>query len=382
MSRGDVVEDVLTTGIVGQLMHYLRVRVIGDAAADANTEKIVNVGSACRGRDEARGRVRPVLEVSRMEDLRPPEIISDEQMPDWVGERVLDFKGKRKDNEEGVQEDTENIEGRAGLETPDLSLCTYDADEDGDEWVSEDKRRRKDRRDGKNRTAEWFNSNRPLREDEIEEVGRAEPSKRRSDARDRGGGKGRGKGRVSDGLLELERGQGAMATPVRKESGYKSKGSLADKITSRSEYGPEGLKDREFRDDSDSEKDDIKSVMVGVADISSAIQRAKRAAQAEARAADAPWEAVKAAGDAAAELVKASALEVLVLHCSRLLLSQISLFFLRVITGPKLFTRLWVFRADQVGSADLSSSEYCHALQNSVLMPIFLLFLLGSKHIQ
>jgi DDB1- and CUL4-associated factor 1 len=50
--------------------------------------------------------------------------------------------------------------------------------------------------------------------------------------------------------------------------------------------------------------------IIGLKDISGIVLKAVRAAEAEARSANAPDEAVKAAGDAAAELVKSSALEV------------------------------------------------------------------------
>lgn len=294
-------EDVLTTGMVGQLIHYLRVRVLGDASADASTENKPNVGmSGSRGRDEARGRVRPLLDVSRMEDLRVSEKVSDEPVTERGGERAIDDKGKRKDNEEGVQEDPENLEG-----TPDLSLCTYDADEDGDEWMNEDKRRRKDRREAKTRTTEWLNSTRPLREDETEEISRAEPSKRRSDIH-RGGGKGRGKGRPNDGAVELERGQVSAPTSARKETISRSRGLPTERTITGSEISRDGTKD-----DSDSEKEEIQGVMVGNVDISVTMRKAKRAAQAEARTENAPWEAVKAAGEAAADLVRVAATEVL-----------------------------------------------------------------------
>jgi len=46
---------------------------------------------------------------------------------------------------------------------------------------------------------------------------------------------------------------------------------------------------------------------LGTEDISDVVNSAVRAAEAEARAANAPVEAVKAAGDAAAELVKSAA---------------------------------------------------------------------------
>ncbi|XP_024402964.1 DDB1- and CUL4-associated factor homolog 1 isoform X1 [Physcomitrium patens] len=309
LGGSDVVEDVLTTGMVGQLMHYLRVRVLGDASAEANTESKTNIGmSGSRGRDEARGRVRPLLDVSRMEDLRVSDKVSDEQRTERGGEMLVDAIGEKKDNEEAVQEDAENLEG-----TPDLSLCTYDADEDGDECMNEDKRRRKDRREAKTRTAEWLNSTRPLQEDENEEMSRAEPSKRRIDVH-RVGGKGRGKGRHSDGAAESERGQSlaptSAPTSARKESGHKSRGLSSEKTSKLTGIGSEAPRGG-VKDDSDSENQTIQCVLVGKADISLSMRKAMRAAQAEARTENAPWEAVKAAGDAAADLVRAAATEVL-----------------------------------------------------------------------
>jgi HIV-1 Vpr-binding protein len=50
--------------------------------------------------------------------------------------------------------------------------------------------------------------------------------------------------------------------------------------------------------------------IIGLKDITDIVLKAVRAAEAEARSANAPEEAVKAAGDAAAELVKSAALEV------------------------------------------------------------------------
>lgn len=344
--RSDVVEDVLTTGMVGQFMHYLRVRVLGDTSADASAENKPNVGmSGSRGRDEARGRVRPLLDVSRMEDLRVSEKVSDEQPAEWAGERAPDAKGKRKDSEEGVQEDDENLEG-----TPDLSLCIYDADEDGDEWMNEDKRRRKDRREAKTRTTEWLNSTRPLPEDETEEIGRAEPSKRRSDAH-RGGGKGRGKGRPGDGTVELERGQVSAPTSARKETVTKSRGLSTDKNGTLAER--DGVKD-----DSDSDKEEIQCVMVGNVDISPAMRKAKRAAQAEARTENAPWEAVKAAGDAAADLVRVAATEVL------FMLGY--LFSVRKNTSRMLLGPYLVYAAGATTASDLSSIIACRFLQKRV----------------
>lgn len=54
----------------------------------------------------------------------------------------------------------------------------------------------------------------------------------------------------------------------------------------------------------------LRDCIVGKRDISNMVKKALRAAEAEARMANAPIEAIKAAGDAAAELVKTAAMEV------------------------------------------------------------------------
>jgi HIV-1 Vpr-binding protein len=54
----------------------------------------------------------------------------------------------------------------------------------------------------------------------------------------------------------------------------------------------------------------FRDCIIGLKDITDIVLKAVRAAEAEARSANAPEEAVKAAGDAAAELVKSAALEV------------------------------------------------------------------------
>lgn len=57
-------------------------------------------------------------------------------------------------------------------------------------------------------------------------------------------------------------------------------------------------------------EDRFRDCIIGLKDISGIVLKAVRAAESEARSANAPEEAVKAAGDAAAELVKSAALEV------------------------------------------------------------------------
>jgi len=57
-------------------------------------------------------------------------------------------------------------------------------------------------------------------------------------------------------------------------------------------------------------EDRFRDCIIGLKDISDIVLKAVRAAESEARSANTPDEAVKAAGDAAAELVKSAALEV------------------------------------------------------------------------
>jgi HIV-1 Vpr-binding protein len=306
-----VVEDVLTTGMVAQLMHYLRVRVLGESGPDGTMENKSGGASGCRGRDDVRGRVRPPIEASKTLETCPPESFTEDQETDSISDRKFDTKGKHKDAEEGHQEENEIVEDNGGLEAAEVSLCTDEVDEDADEWVNEDKRRRKDRRDGKNRPADWFCNNRPFRDNEPEEAGRAEPSRRRSDIRERGGGKVRGKGKASDGVVEPEKVQAPSSTIMHGGTcyvdGIRTRKSLLDKSSARLEIGLEGQSDMRVKDDGGLDKE---TVLVGSTDISVVMQRAKSAAQAEARAANAPLEAVTAAGDAAADLVKVAALEV------------------------------------------------------------------------
>jgi HIV-1 Vpr-binding protein len=312
LGGGDVVEDVLTTGMVAQLMHYLRVRVLGESGPDGTMENKSGGASGCRGRDDVRGRVRPPIEASRTLETWAPESFTEDQETDSISDRKFDTKGKHKDAEEGHQEENEIVEDNGGPEAAEVSLCTDEVDEDADEWVNEDKRRRKERRDGKNRPADWFCNNRPFRDNEPEEAGRAEPSRRRSDIRERGGGKVRGKGRASDGVVEPEKGQAPSSTIMHGGTcyvdGIRTRKSLLDKSSARLEIGLEGQSDMRVKDDGGLDKE---TVLVGSTDISVVMQRAKSAAQAEARAANAPLEAVTAAGDAAADLVKVAALEAL-----------------------------------------------------------------------
>jgi HIV-1 Vpr-binding protein len=304
------VEDVLTTGIVGKLMHYLRIQVIGESGSSGDVGAVLDNRSSTgagssRARDESRGRARPHIESSRNDDIR----VSDRTSVEKVS--IEQVNGTK---DEEIAEDDKD--GRSSVEPADLDLNSYDADEDGEERVGEDKRRRRDRREVKGRAGTG----------DLEETGRAEPSRRKNDNRDRGGGRGKGKGRTAEGMLEAEKIQGQAPARIGSFGDTpRSRKSLQDKINSKSENITDcgnnwnalpvnrALNGRDVDvAPAEEPEEDITApcVMVGDVDIGGIIRKAQRAAEAEANNANAPLEAVTAAGDAAAELVRQAATEV------------------------------------------------------------------------
>ncbi|GMI88478.1 DDB1-CUL4 associated factor 1 [Hibiscus trionum] len=274
-SGGQVVEDVLTSGLSAKLMRYLRVRVLGEIAAFQNDafhlseSKSLSGASSFRSRDEGRGRIRQVLETTQMDD---PRLIIDE--------KPLDDHCPEQDQElpDGVGE----------------GVYMHGVDGDSEErWYI------RDIRDGK------------LRYGEVDENGRDESSRRKIN---RGSARSKGKGRTSEGIMENEQ---SLTSP-----GSGSRFGLAHSMRDRSASKhldvrkvPEAKKgvgninadnlvvEREDNDEC------FQGCRVGSKDFSDLVKKAVRAAEAEARAANAPVEAIKAAGEAAAEVVKCAALE-------------------------------------------------------------------------
>ncbi|KAI8547754.1 hypothetical protein RHMOL_Rhmol07G0220000 [Rhododendron molle] len=228
---GQVVEDVLTSGLSAKLMRYLRIRALGETSLNQKdapyTAESKNTTSAncIRGREDSRSRFRQVSETSHLD---APKIM-----------------------EEG-------------------SLDDQTAEQDHD---------------------------------------------RRLARGNRGWARSKGKGRVNEGDVENEQG---LISPGS-GSGLGADGrSLKDRVINRSlelkrlQDPKKGLGrisgdslviEREDNDDC------FQECKVGTRDISDLVKKAVRAAEAEARAANAPAEAVKAAGDAAAEAVKSASLE-------------------------------------------------------------------------
>lgn len=240
-------------------MRYLRVRFLGDTTTtqkDGNYVADNKNPSAVRGREESRARFRQVSETSNLEERGDGH---------WV-------------------EGGEQPEG-----APDDDSCDA-VDVDG-----EDKWQCRDLHDAKTK-------GRGAREEDIDDNVRDDSSRRRNRPP-----RCRGKGRVNEdneqpltspGSASRTGSQGRNRSLNRNLDSKRTQKSLGKNITDS--FAAE-------RDDND---DCFLECKVGSKDISDLVKKAVRAAEAEARAANAPLEAIKAAGDSAAEVVKSAASEV------------------------------------------------------------------------
>ncbi|XP_020105156.1 DDB1- and CUL4-associated factor homolog 1 isoform X2 [Ananas comosus] len=269
-----IVEDLLTLGLSAKLMRYLRMRVLGEASSshkDANypTDGKHNLlANSVRGREDNRGRSRQVLEGSRLGGPR-------------IGEEGL----LGDPNESELTNSTSEVVGTLEKENADLN-----SDVRHDQSLQDGKSKYGERQDG-------------------DESLVLDSSRRRLN---RGCSRIRGKGRNSEVYLENER---ALSSPT---SGLRLGGRASrDRVVAKSEDTKEVLDARKnsSKVDLDSfslgeDNDDrLRDCSVGSKDISEMVKKAIEAAEGEARAANAPAEAIKAAGDAAAELVKTTAIE-------------------------------------------------------------------------
>ncbi|PWA78877.1 DDB1-CUL4 associated factor 1 [Artemisia annua] len=249
---GQVVEDVLTIGLAAKLMRYLRIRVLGEPSTSQKEpgyqldNKSLLAATSIRSREDSRNRFRHASETSRLE---PPRITEEGSLDDQVAER--DRIRKRAEHPDGL--DDFNETGEADL------------------------------REGKTKA-------------------------------NRGSVRSRGKGKVSEGAVENEHALnspsfgsrfGGQGRNVKDRSSLRSLESKRMPDVKKSSGGVDDTLVLE-RDDSD---DCFRDCKVGAKDISDLVKMAVRAAEAEARTANASAEAIRAAGDAAAELVKTAALE-------------------------------------------------------------------------
>lgn len=239
-----------------------------------------------RGRDEGRGRVRQVLETIHFDDSRT------------MDERSLDDQSVERDQERSIARQVFGEERWIDVgEPPDVlaeEADTYEVDANVDDrWHT------RDLRDGKTKLVD------------LDENGRDDSSRRRSN---RGWAKSRGKGRTNEGVVENDQALTSPGSGSRLGVGrsFRDRNSLKNSDVKKVSDARKHLgrnTDVSFveREDND---DCFQDCRVGTKDISDLVKKAVRAAEAEARAANAPAEAIKAAGDAAAEVVKSAAQEV------------------------------------------------------------------------
>ncbi|KAF5726321.1 DDB1- and CUL4-associated factor 1 isoform X1 [Tripterygium wilfordii] len=285
---GQVVEDVLTSGLSSKLMRYLRVRVLGESASQKDGSYLTESKNATgaigvRGKDEGRGRLRQILEVAHIDG---PRIVGERCLDDQNGERDHDKSTTRRaDGEECWIDEGKPPDGLA--EEVDI----YEVGADG-----EDRGHARDMGDEKTKLGD------------TDESGREDSSRRRAN---RGWARSRVKVRVNEGAVASEQALTSPGSNIRLGQGRARDRNLTRCLDVKKV--PDGRKcsvrinaDGFEREDND---DCFKECKVGTKDISDLVKKAVIAAEAEARAANAPGAAIKAAGDAAAEVVKSAALE-------------------------------------------------------------------------
>ncbi|KAL6496597.1 hypothetical protein OROGR_029855 [Orobanche gracilis] len=285
---GKVVEDVLTSGLAAKFMHYLRLRVLGETSDSQGgtghlTESRHSSGStSLRGRDDGRSRFRQLLESSHLDDAR---VIDERSLDDLTLERGQD----RSISGQTCQE-ISWIDGEPLGEGADI--CEVESDEE-DGWHCRDTR---------------YGS---IKYGEQEDDARDDSSIGRANL---GWGKSRGKGRVNEGIFESE----PILSPPGCGSRLGQRRSVRDRSIVRNadvQRVPDSKKTltRITSEASVFERNDNDDCFlgchIGSKDISDLVRKAIQAAEAEARSADAPEEAVKAAAAAAADLVKTAASE-------------------------------------------------------------------------
>ncbi|KAJ7958685.1 DDB1- and CUL4-associated factor-like 1 [Quillaja saponaria] len=288
---GQVVEDVLTSGLSAKLMHYLRVRVIGETSTiQKDTGHLVEIkhasgSTSMRGRDEGRGRFRQVLETTHLDD---PRVTDERSLDDLTLERDKD----RSTGGQTFREESwiDNKPSDGFVESNDV----YDVDADVENrWHGQDIC------DGKTKFGDF------------EENARDDTSRRRVN---RGSARSRGKGRVNEGSIEGEQVLTSPGSGSRLGQGRNTRDrSLLRNIDVKRAADTKSSVGRITFDVSVVEREDnddcFEECIIGTKDITNIVKTAVRSAEAEARAANAPAEAIKAAGDAAAEVVKSAALE-------------------------------------------------------------------------
>ncbi|KAL0330949.1 UNVERIFIED_CONTAM: DDB1- and CUL4-associated factor1 [Sesamum angustifolium] len=306
-SGGQLVEDVLTSGLSAKLMRYLRIRVLGDTSSnqkDGNPlidNKSASNMTCPKAKEEGKGRLRQVTESSHS-DVDTLKVHPSERDRD---RDPVSLDDPDRDHERCVSRQACADECWGDEEPPDSMAVEVDACEA--EAAGEEKSTVRDLRDSKTKPG-----GKSHREDDFDENVREDSSRRKTN---RGFSRSRGKGRSSEGVSESE--QGLTSPGSGSRSGQAR--TMKDRSVTRNQ-DPRRVSDAKKglgRSNADSffilERDDnddcFQECKVGSKDFTDLVKKAVRAAEAEARAANAPAVAIRAAGDDAAELVKSAALE-------------------------------------------------------------------------
>ncbi|KAL9226932.1 hypothetical protein vseg_002688 [Gypsophila vaccaria] len=288
-SGSQVVEDVLTSGVAAKLMRYLRSRVMRETfisqkdTSHAVESKTVSIGGG-RGRDECRARSRQTLDPISFDDSKTRE------------DGNLGDLGSDKDQDRSL---SMHLHMSSGLDRED---DLYDADID-------ERRHVRDLHDGRFKMMDRHGPGISMQDEDLDENSRDDPSRRRVN---RGWMRPRGKPRVNENNTESEQillspgseSRGGQCRSSKDRSLVKTMDGKRMMDNKKTNAVAEGIiVDREDTDDC------FQECKIGTKDISDLVKSAVRAAEAEARAANAPVEAVTAAGDAAADLVKSAAMD-------------------------------------------------------------------------
>ncbi|KAJ4966233.1 hypothetical protein NE237_018082 [Protea cynaroides] len=317
ISGGQVVEDVLTSGLSAKLMRYLRTRVLGETstiqknASHLTDYKNISGASCIKGREESRGRFRLVLDANPLDGNR---LVDEGFLDDQSGEGNHDktISIRQAHGEECWDDDGELLKSRDYADDLPEGVDVFEVDEDDFESLGEERRQNRDLRDGKAKFSDRYSTSRSMRDEDCEENIRDDSTRRRTN---RGWARIRGKGRANEGSVENERALTSPGSGIRlggQSRGVRERNQIRNQDVKRvpdakKSSGPidaDGIV--VAREDTD---DRFQECKVGTRDISDLVKKAVRAAEAEARAANAPAEAIETAGDAASELVKSAAIE-------------------------------------------------------------------------
>ncbi|CAI9784731.1 unnamed protein product [Fraxinus pennsylvanica] len=292
-SGGQVVEDVLMSGLSAKLMRFLRTQVLGEInTSQKDAISLIENRSASTltcSREESRGRMRQLPESSHLDVQR----IHDGSLDDPDREHERSATGQSHVEKYCVNEEPTHSMA------PEVDAYKVEADVTDKCLIRDLCDAKTNPGGGKSHGEEHFDENE--RDDSFRH------------RLNHGLVKSRGEGGVSEGVLENEQ---AFTYP---SSGSKS--GQARSFKDRSRTINQDLKktsdmkvlDRNHTDALPLERDDndycFQDCKVGSKDISDLVKKAITAAEAEAKAANAPAVAIWAAGDSAAEVVKSAALE-------------------------------------------------------------------------